>query len=133
VKGKSSDWGPHAGLVPYNSEFSKAFSAAAIKKGFGLNKEAIAGNYARPIPLYVSQAFIHDQLLINKGSAGRPPIDRMTTPRDGVAYFFCTKPNDNPALPGKPYVLLGKKSGDGATRYSPSRSTPQARANARCS
>jgi hypothetical protein len=110
VKGKSSDWGPHAGLVPYNSEFSKAFSAAAIKKGFDLNKHAIAQKYARPIPLYVSETFIHDELLINKGSARRPPIDRMTIPREGVAYFFCTKPNDDPAQPGKPYVLLGKKA-----------------------
>src|ERR1700731_1431402 len=89
VKGKSSDWGPHAGLVPYDSEFSKAFSDAAIKKGFGLNKEAIAGNYARTIPLFVSEAFIRGELLVNKGSAGRPPIDRLTQPRDDVMYFFC--------------------------------------------
>jgi hypothetical protein len=113
VKGKSSDWGPHAGLVPYNSEFSKAFSAAAIKKGFDLNKQAIAQKYARPIPLYVSETFIRSELLIDKGSGRHPPIDRMTTPREGVAYFFCTKPNDNPALPGKAYVLLGKKLSDG--------------------
>jgi hypothetical protein len=113
VKGKSSDWGPHAGLVPYNSEFSKAFSAAAIKKGFDLNKHAIAQNYARPIPLFVSETFIHNELLVNKGSAARPPIDRMASPRDGVKYFFCTKPHDNPNLPGKAYVLLGKKVADG--------------------
>jgi Anthrax toxin LF subunit len=113
VKGKSSDWGPHAGLVPYNSEFSKAFSKEAIKKGFALNKEAIAGNYARTIPLFVSESFIRDELLVNKGSAGRPPIDRMTQPRDDVMYFFCTKPNDVASLPGEPYVLFGKKRGDG--------------------
>jgi hypothetical protein len=113
VKGKSSDWGPHAGLVPYNSEFSKAFSEEAIKKGFALNKQAIAGNYARTIPLFVSEAFIQGELLVNKGSGGRPPIDRVTKPRDDVMYFFCTKPNDAPSLPGKRYVLFGKKGADG--------------------
>jgi hypothetical protein len=113
VKGKSSDWGPHAGLVPLNSEFSKAFSEPAIKKGIALNKEAIAGNYARPIPLFVSEAFIQKELLVNKGSANRPPIDRITKPREGVIYFFCTKPNDDPKQPGKPYVLFGKKAADG--------------------
>ena len=113
VKGKSSDWGPHAGLVPYNSEFSKAFEDKAIKKGFQLNKDAIKGNYARPIPAFVTLDFIHRELLVNKASAGRPPIDRMTQPRDDVLYFFCTKPNDNPSLPGKKYVLFGKKGTDG--------------------
>jgi len=113
VKGKSSDWGPHAGLVPYNSEFSKAFSQGAIDKGFKLNKDAIKGNFARPVPAFVTEEFIRAELLVNKGSAGRPPIDRMTQPRDGILYFFCTKPNDNPALAGKPYVLFGKKANDG--------------------
>jgi hypothetical protein len=113
VKGKSSDWGPHAGLVPYNSEFSKAFSGEAIKKGFALNKHAIAGNFARPIPLYVSEDFIRTELLVRKGSGARPPIDEIEAPRDGIRYFFCTKPNDNPSLPGKKYVLLGRKVPDG--------------------
>lgn len=113
VKGKSSDWGPHAGLVPLNSEFSKAFSQKAIDKGIELNKEAVKGNYARPIPLFVSESFIQSELLVNKGSANRPPIDRVTRPRDGVMYFFCTKPNDDPSKPGKRYVLLGKQVADG--------------------
>ena len=113
VKGKSSDWGPHAGLVPYDSEFSKAFSQGAIDKGFKLNKDAIKGNFARPVPAFVTEEFIRSELLVNKGSGNRPPVDRITQPRADVTYFFCTKPNDNPALPGKPYVLFGKKGGDG--------------------
>ena len=113
VKDKSSDWGPHAGLVPYNSEFSKAFSQGAIDKGFTLNKDAIKGNFARPVPAFVTEEFIRSELLVNKGSGNRPPVDRITQPRADVTYFFCTKPNDNPALPGKPYVLFGKKGGDG--------------------
>jgi hypothetical protein len=114
VKGKSSDWGPHAGLVPYNSEFSKAFSPSAIAKGFKLNKEAIKGNYARPIPAFVTEEFIQKELLVEKGSAKRPPIDRMTRPRSEVLYFFCTKPNDDASQPGKKYVLFGKKATNGS-------------------
>ena len=111
VKGKSSDWGPQAGLVPYNSEYSKAFDPKAVKKGIEENKKSINGNYARPIPLFVTEEFLQKELLVPKGSAQRPPIDRVTMPREGVAYFHCTKPNDNPKLAGKPYVLLGKKNG----------------------
>lgn len=113
VKGKSSDWGPHAGLVPFNSEFSKAFKASDIEKGKKMNHIAIQGNYARPIPLFVAEDFIRRELLVPKGSAGRPPIDRMTSPRPGILYFFCTKPNDDPKQPGKPYVLFGKKASNG--------------------
>jgi hypothetical protein len=113
VKGKSSDWGPQAGLVPLNSEFSKAFAQKDIDKGIAANRHAIQGNYARPVQLFVSEQFIQNELLVRKGSANRPPIDRVTTPRPGVMYFFCTKPNDDPNGPGKPYVLFGKKeSGD---------------------
>ena len=113
LKGKSSTWGPHAGLVPYNSEFSKAFHEKDIAKGLRLNKEGIAGNFARPIKAYITESFIKSDLLISKGSAGRPPVDRITRPRDGIIYFFCTKPNDDSGGPGKKYVLMGKKMHDG--------------------
>jgi hypothetical protein len=113
VKGKSSDWGPHAGLVPYNSEFSKAFKQKDIDKGFALNKQAIKENYARPIPLFLDLGFIEANRLSPIGSGKRPPIDKMTAPRDGVLYFYATKPNDDPSAPGKKYVLMGKKVQDG--------------------
>lgn len=109
VKGKSSTWGPHAGLIPYNSEFSKAFHEKDIAKGLRLNKEGIAGNYARPINAYITESFINSDLLVRKGSAGRPPVDRITRPRGDVIYFFCTKPNGDSRGPGKKYILLGKK------------------------
>jgi hypothetical protein len=113
VKGKSSDWGPHAGLVPHDSEFSKAFADKDIAKGRAANREAIKGNYARPIPAYVDEQFIQANLLTPKGSRRLKPVDQMTRPRDGVLYFFCSKPNDDPKLPGKQYVLLGKRVDDG--------------------
>src|SRR5579863_428634 len=39
VKGKSADWGPQAGLVPLNSEFSKAFAQKDIDKGIAARSE----------------------------------------------------------------------------------------------
>ncbi|MCY3002876.1 MAG: anthrax toxin-like adenylyl cyclase domain-containing protein [Planctomycetota bacterium] len=113
VKGKSSDWGPHAGLVPYNSEFSKAFADKDITKGKQANRDAIKGNFARPVPVFVDEAFLRRERLVPRGSAGRSPIDRMTSPRPGILYFFCTKPHDDSTKPGKPYVLFGKKASDG--------------------
>lgn len=108
VKGKSSNWGPQAGLVPENSEFSKAFAATDIQKGIKANQDAINGYYAKPIPLFLSRNFIQSELEVPKGISGHKPIDRVTNPRPGVLYFFCTKPNDDPSQPGKPYVLFGK-------------------------
>lgn len=113
VKGKSSTWGPHAGLVPYNSEYSKAFSEKDIAKGLRLNKEAIAGNYARPIKAFITEELIRNELLQPRGTAGNKPVDRITRPRDGIIYFFCTKPNEGSTASGKKYVLLGKKAPDG--------------------
>lgn len=113
VKGKSSDWGPQAGLVPLNSEFSKAFQGTEVAKGQAYNRWAVARNRAIPVRLFVAPDFIAEHLMEPAGSRGNKPIDRIAYPRDGVAYFFCTKPNDEASKPGKPYVLLGKKQLDG--------------------
>jgi hypothetical protein len=113
VKGKSSNWGPHAGLVPYDSEFSKATSEKDIAKGRALNKAAIAGNFARPIPVFIDDAFLAEHLLVPKGSRRLPPVNLVTRPREGVMYFYCTKPSDDATLPGKDYILLGKRTSDG--------------------
>lgn len=113
VKGKSSDWGPQAGLVPLDSEYSKAFAVKDIAKGVAANKHAIKDNFARPIPLFLTETFIRNELLVNKGVTQRPPVNRVTTPRPDVMYFYCEKPNDDAGLPGKAYVLLGKKGSNG--------------------
>ena len=114
VKGKSSNWGPHAGLVPYDSEFSKATSDKDIEKGRALNKSAIAGNFARPIPVFVDRQFIADHLMLPKGSRRLQPVNRTVYVRgDEVVYFYCTKPSDEVTMPGKEYVLMGKRTDDG--------------------
>jgi hypothetical protein len=111
VKGKSSDWGPMAGLVPENSEFSKAYEPKGIQSGIAANRHSIAHNYARPIPLYLSEDFIRAELMRPKSSEQRAAIDRVTTPRPDVMYLYCTKPTDAPG--GIRYIFLGRKGGDG--------------------
>ena len=117
VKGKSSDWGPQAGLVPYDSEFSKAFEKKDIDKGRQANKDAIRDNYAKPVQLFLEWDFIQTELLVPKGINHVPPVDKLTTPRPGVVYFFCTKYRDDAQGQKKPYVLVGKHRPDLQGRY----------------
>src|SRR5688500_12544858 len=43
VKGKSSTWGPMAGLVPVDAMLSKAIKDEDVKSGREANKKALAG------------------------------------------------------------------------------------------
>lgn len=88
LKKKSATWGPQAGLVPFDSEYSKADMAPNIKKRLSLNQDVIEQQYARPIPLFLTEKFIRRELLVSKSSQQRPAIERMTTPRPGTLYFF---------------------------------------------
>lgn len=48
VKGKSSDWGPMAGFVPYLGKYSKVGGNAEKEKiGTGYNDDGLAHNYAK--------------------------------------------------------------------------------------
>ena len=47
VKGKSSDWGPHAGLVPYDGTYSKVgYDREKAKKGTEANDDGIRSGFA---------------------------------------------------------------------------------------
>lgn len=114
IKGKSSDWGPMAGCIPWNSEYSKAFKDADIAKGIKANKESLnSKGVAQTIPLRVTEQFYQDNLLRKQGPLNKAPIERVTEPRAGIRYYFCEKPNDDPSLPGKKYVLFGRKTDAG--------------------
>lgn len=114
IKGKSSDWGPMAGCIPWNSEYSKAFKAEDIAKGIKANKESLnSKGVAQTIPLRVTEQFYQDNLLRKQGPLNKAPIERVTEPRAGIRYYFCEKPNDDPSLPGKKYVLFGRKTDAG--------------------
>ena len=113
VKGKSSDWGPQAGLVPKDSEFSKAVAQKDILKGVQLNLDAIKQGYARTMRLFITEQFLADELLPQKGSDARAAIERVTRPRDNMLYFYCIKPGEGRNQPGKDYILFGKKQDSG--------------------
>ncbi|WP_295990008.1 anthrax toxin-like adenylyl cyclase domain-containing protein [Rugamonas sp.] len=78
VKGKSSDWGPHAGLVPHNGLYSKVgYDAAKAAKGTQANNDGLASGFAGKQPLVLTQHQIDQQLNRTEGSPARSAIDTM--------------------------------------------------------
>ncbi len=57
VKGKSSDWGPQAGFICCDQKFSKLAKKKPqdISKFNSKVKESIQGNYAKQVPLLISE------------------------------------------------------------------------------
>jgi hypothetical protein len=98
VKGKSSDWGPHAGLVPYNGIYSKVGAdAAKAAKGTDANDHGVASGFSARTQLYMSRLQIARQ---------------ATAPEGGkTALLQCMElPNS------RDLMLLAARSGAGATR-----------------
>ena len=57
VKGKSSDWGPQAGFICCDQKFSKLAKKKPqdVSKFNGKVKESLAGNFAKQVPLLISE------------------------------------------------------------------------------
>ncbi len=69
VKGKSSDWGPHAGLVPYDGTLSKVGSIPAkAKKGTEDNDKGLHSGFAIKQILLLTREQINEQLDRKEGS-----------------------------------------------------------------
>ncbi|WP_141667977.1 MULTISPECIES: anthrax toxin-like adenylyl cyclase domain-containing protein [unclassified Burkholderia] len=78
VKGKSSDWGPQAGLVPYDGRYSKVgHSAQRAAAGTKANQDGINDNYARTTQLTLSREMLERQLNELAGRPARRAIYRM--------------------------------------------------------
>lgn len=86
VKGKSSDWGPMAGFVPYRSELSKkGGNEEQEKKGIKANNNGISEHSFRKLPLRLKKEWL-DALCTNQRDAEdklgstvtRSAIERMT-------------------------------------------------------
>lgn len=92
VKGKSSTWGPHAGLVPRDASLSKAVVQKDIDKGNKLNQEAIDHGYAREIDLILEDSFVTSELSIPRGVDQRRAVQRLIRSTDKRTYFFAVKP-----------------------------------------
>lgn len=71
VKGKSSDWGPQAGFVPYLGIYSKVGAdETKAREGTAANEDGINGKYASKVQLVLSK----DELMLQcEVAAGNPP------------------------------------------------------------
>lgn len=96
VKGKSSDWGPHAGLVPYNGKYSKVgFDEAAAKKGTKKNDHGLKSGFAGKQPLMLDDKQINEQLTVQEGDPAKTAI---------TSKF--------PVQNSKDFILVANRSGD---------------------
>lgn len=99
VKGKSSNWGPQAGFVPWEGIYSKVgHDAAAVAKGNKLNKEGVDGGHARKVPLVLTFEQILEQA---NRPEGRPLRTALTAIKStGVVsnrsdvYLYALRPGD---------------------------------------
>lgn len=98
VKGKSSDWGPHAGLVPFDGTYSKVGAdAAKAAKGTAANLDGMHSNFAGTTPLVMTRQQIERQRSDPEG--GRNAINEVRTLQGS-----------------RDLLLVATRSGAGATR-----------------
>lgn len=90
VKGKSSDWGPHAGLVPYDGTYSKVgYDAAKAAKGTHANDDGIASGFAATTALRLPADLLDDQVNRPEGAPPRMAIFSKV-PISGTNDFYLT-------------------------------------------
>jgi hypothetical protein len=99
VKGKSSDWGPQAGFVPYLGQYSKVGADdAKAKKGTQVNEHGLGDGFAGKRQLVLSFAELQMQLTRPAEHPPRTAIYRLeAVPGSGATDF----------------MLWARRSGDG--------------------
>jgi len=96
VKGKSSDWGPHAGLVPYDGVYSKVgYDAGKAAKGTVENIKGLNSGFASRTPLMLTREQIQEQLTEPEGNPKRTAMEAI---------------HDVPGSKDK--ILIARRSGD---------------------
>jgi hypothetical protein len=96
VKGKSSDWGPHAGLVPYDGTYSKVgYDAAKAANGTAANDKGLKSQFAGKQQLTLTLEEINAALNRPEGSPPRTAVQRR-----------------DPILNTKDFFLTARRSGD---------------------
>ncbi|OQW95297.1 MAG: hypothetical protein BWK79_02935 [Beggiatoa sp. IS2] len=103
VKGKSSDWGPQAGFVPYLGEYSKVgHDPAKAAEGTKQNDKGIASGHAAATPLVLTMEEIDMQVSRPEGHPLRRAIYRKD-PAKRIAGLTNSR---------SAYVLYAQRSGD---------------------
>lgn len=96
VKGKSSDWGPHAGLVPYDGTWSKVgYDAEKAAKGTKANNDGLASGFAGKEPLVLNAAMLDLQLTRGEGRTKRSAIESKLPCKNGDLLLTCRRSGDN--------------------------------------
>ncbi|GJJ05728.1 hypothetical protein RugamoR64_62660 [Duganella rhizosphaerae] len=97
VKGKSSDWGPQAGFVPYDGTYSKVgHNQGKAQKGTRANQKGINDRFASARVLELTLEQLTLQMLLAEEMPPRTALQFME------------------AVPGtRDYSLLAQRSGDG--------------------
>lgn len=97
VKGKSSDWGPHAGFVPYLGVYSKVgHIPAKAEAGTTANNDGLASHFAGTRVLELTWAELQMQLTQPEERVPRTALHRI-----------------EPLLNSRDYLLFARRSGDG--------------------
>jgi hypothetical protein len=96
VKGKSSDWGPHAGLVPYSGIYSKVGSdKTKADKGTKANDEGIHSGFAGKQTLILTADQIEEQINRPEGSPARTAVEFKTAvPKSDDLYLVANRSGD---------------------------------------
>jgi hypothetical protein len=110
VKGKSSDWGPHAGLVPHNGIYSKVgYDPVKAAKGTKANNDGLHSGFAGKQPLVLTQAQIDEQLTRTEGNPARTAIDSMVKiPNSADMLLVARRSGDS-----KPVIFRAFRRPDG--------------------
>ena len=93
VKGKSSDWGPHAGLVPVNGTYSKVgYDSGKAESGSKANRHGLESGFAIAQDLRLSAAQIHEQ--VTRAEGGRTAIQVSHLLQGGDRILFASRSGD---------------------------------------
>ncbi|MFT5707845.1 MAG: hypothetical protein ACI9ES_002146 [Oceanospirillaceae bacterium] len=108
VKGKSSDWGPQAGFVPYKGEYSKVgHDTEKAAKGTKANDKGMREKFAGKTHLTLSLDELQIQLTKPAGKPSRNAIYYMNRIPDSEDYLlFGTRSGDR-----QPFAFRAVKSG----------------------
>ena len=95
VKGKSSDWGPQAGLVPYLGKYSKVgYSAEKAAKGTAANDHGLHTSTAGKIPLRLTLKQLQDQYHRPEGTPPRRAVKAAIDLPNGNKELYALRSGD---------------------------------------
>ena len=96
VKGKSADWGPQAGLVPYEGFFSKVgHDAGKAARGTAANDRGLQSGFAGRIPLVMTRDEIKEAATRKEESPERTAVDSVQAIKDSEDLLLtATRPGD---------------------------------------